>query len=160
MTAILFELTVVFVLLSYSSIFTGIFLDAVKFYDPRLKMDSANKFIDDLQNGDGCCAWNGPSDYYENLNLNRNRSALHDLPITCCQNESQLCNTESSDLRKGCAIYSQGQSTTLSVLLTAAVLVKIVAITINVLVTRNEEKKFRDDNSKLSHNYTVKHIVV
>ena len=103
-------------------------------------MDSTNKFIDDLQNRDRCCAWNGPSDYYENRSLNRNGSDLHDrkyfifdillyytvilqlltymvqvirfltlyffilVPITCCQNESQLCNTESSDLRKGCAV--------------------------------------------------------
>ena len=57
-------------------------------------------------------------------------------------------------------IYSQGQSTTLSVLLIVAVFVKIVAFTINVFVIRNEEKKFYDDNTKISHNNTVKHIVL
>ena len=47
-------------------------------YDSRLKTETVYNFIDNLQNRDGCCAWNGPSDYYMNRILNPNQTNSYD----------------------------------------------------------------------------------
>ena len=37
-----------------------------------------NNYVDNLQNRDACCGWNGPFDYYINRNLNPNQTNLYD----------------------------------------------------------------------------------